>query len=199
MSVWHNGAITQCVTRITNHSTDMDITPSRLGTRLVTTITIPPHHMAVIPVTPSSHSMFSTNITTELIEVIENPLLYIKQHYLCVLDTLHRFYDRYQNKCITLAANIIDEELRINKGITICILHITDVTEIDHDAELPESINKVNDVNIEMNESAINKVVLKETLALIPCTHHSCFIRISTLNLESNCWMQSCQMNPNNN
>ena len=123
MSAWHSSAMPQCATGITNHITDMDITSNRLGTRLVTTMTmtIAPHHMAVIPVTPSSHSLHSTNITTGLIEVIENPLFYIKQPYLCIIDTLHRFYDRHQSKCITLAVNVPDEELRINKGITICL------------------------------------------------------------------------------
>ena len=101
----------QFVTRITNRITDMDIMPNRLGTRLVTTImmTIPPHNMAVMHVAPSSHSICSMNITSKLIEVIENLFLYIKQPYLCVLDTLHRFYNRYQNKCIMLAANIGDK------------------------------------------------------------------------------------------
>ena len=196
MSVWHNGVMPQCVTRVTNHITDIDTMPNRLGTRLLTTMImrIPPHHMAVIPVTPSSHPICSMNITTELIEVIENPLLYIKQPYMCVLDTLHRFYERYQNKCIMLAANVSDEELRINKGIKICFACAAAVTKIHHDTELTESINVVNDINIEMNESTINKVAPKETL-----THHSCFTRISTLNLESCCWTLSFQMNTNNN
>ena len=104
----------KCVTRITHHITDTDTMPNRLGTRLVTTMTmtIPPHHVAV---TPSSHPICSMNITTELIEVIVNPLLYIKQPYLCDLDTLHRFYNRNQSKCIILAVNVSDEELRTNK------------------------------------------------------------------------------------
>ena len=79
MSPWHNSAMPQCVTGITNHS-DMDTASNRLGIRLVTTMTmaIPPHHMAVIPVAPSSfYSLHSPNITTKLIKVIENPLLYI--------------------------------------------------------------------------------------------------------------------------
>ena len=84
------------------------------------TVTIPSHHMAVIPVTPSSDSLHFTNITTGLIEVIEDPLLYIQQPYMCVTDPLHRFYDRHQSKYITLVVNVSDEELRINKGITIC-------------------------------------------------------------------------------
>ena len=83
---------------------------------------------------------------------------------MCVLDTLHRFYARYQNKCIVLAANVSDEELRINKVITIYFKYAADVTEIHHDTEPTESFNKVNDVNIEMYESTMNKVTPKETL-----------------------------------
>ena len=156
--------------------------------------------MAAIPLTLSSHPICSTNITTELIEVIENPLPCIKQSYLSGLDTLHRFYDRYQNKCITLAANVIsDEDLRINKGITSCFLCAADVTEIHYNTELTESINEVNDISNEMNEPAINKVAPKETLTLIPPNSSFMFQKDFTLNLESCCWMQSCQMNPNNN
>ena len=66
------------------------------------------------------------------------------------------------------AVNISDEELRINKGITVCFLCTADVTKIHHNTELTESINDINDVNIEMNESTINKATLKETLTLIP-------------------------------
>ena len=59
-----------------NHITDMETTSNRLGTRLVTTMTmtIAPHHMAIISVAPPSHSLCSNNITTRLIEVIENPI-----------------------------------------------------------------------------------------------------------------------------
>ena len=157
----------QCVTGITNHITNLDTASNRLGTRLVTTmtVTIPPHHMAVIPVTPSSHSLCSTNITTGLIEVIENPLLYIEQQYLCVIDTLHRFYDRHQSECIRLAVNVSGEELRINKRITICFTCVADVKEIHQGTELMESIN---DINIEINESATNEALPKQTLTQIP-------------------------------
>ena len=114
--------------------TDIDTTPNRLQTRLVTTITvtIPPQHIAVIPVPPSSLSLHSTNITTELVEMKKNSLLYIEQPYLCVIDTLHRLYDRHQSKYIMLAVNVSDEEFRINKGITICFTHVADVTEIQN-------------------------------------------------------------------
>ena len=155
----------QSITGITNHITDMDTVSNRLGTRLVITMTmtIPPHHMAVIHVPPSSHSLHSTNITTGLIEVIENQLLYTKQPYMYVIDILHTFYDRHQSKCITLAVNVRDEELRINKGITICFMHVADVTEIHQGSEFMGSINEINDVNIEINESITNEVVPKET------------------------------------
>ena len=116
-SAWHNGAMPLCISRLTNHDNYMDDTSNRLGTGLVTitTMTIPLHHMAAIPIASSFNP--HTNITIELIEVIENPLLHIEQLCLCILDTLHKFYNENQNKCVTLAANISDKELRINKGI----------------------------------------------------------------------------------
>ena len=77
MSAWHSSTMPQCVQGITNHITNMDTASNRLGTRVVTTMTmtIPPQHMAVMPVTPSSHSLCSTNITTELVEVIEKSII----------------------------------------------------------------------------------------------------------------------------
>ena len=98
-STWYSSAMPQCATGITNHITNMDTTCNQLGITLVTTMTmtILPHHMAVIPVRPSSHSLCSTSITTWLIEVIEIPLFYTEQLYLCVIDTKHRFYDRHQS------------------------------------------------------------------------------------------------------
>ena len=67
-----------------------------------------------------------------------------------------------------LAANINDEELRINKEITICFAHVAYVAEIHHNVESTGSVNEVSDVDIEMKKSAIGKVVLKETLTQIP-------------------------------
>ena len=51
------------------------------------------------------------------------------------------------------------------KGITICFTCEANVTEVHYDAERIELINEVNDVDIEMKESAISKVVPKETLS----------------------------------
>ena len=100
-------------------------------------------------------------------EVIENPLMYIEQPCLCILDTMHKFHYEDQNKCIAMSANISDEELTINKGITICFMHVANVTEVHYNAESIELINEVNDVNTEMKESAIGKVVPKESVSKI--------------------------------
>ena len=73
MSDWYSSAMPQCVSGITNHVTDMDTTSNGLGPRLETImiVTIPPHHMAIIPVAPPSHSLDSSDITTGLIGVME--------------------------------------------------------------------------------------------------------------------------------
>ena len=65
-----------------------------------------------------------------------------------------------------LAVNVSNEELRINKGITIGFACVADVTEIHHNTA--ESSNDISDVNIEMNESGTNEAVPKETLTPIP-------------------------------
>ena len=76
---------------------------------------------------------------------------------------------------------------------------VADVTEIHHNTEPTESINEINDINIEMNESVTNEVVPKETLTPIPLNSSFMFHKDFTPNLESCCWMWSCQMSPNNN
>ena len=52
--------------------------------------------------------------------------------------------------------------------MTISFSCVADVTGVHHDTEPIELINEVNDVDIKMKESAISKVVPKETLTLIP-------------------------------
>ena len=67
-----------------------------------------------------------------------------------------------------LAVNVSDEELRINKGITICFTHVADVTKIHQGTDLTESVDAINDVGTEINESATNESLPKETLTMIP-------------------------------
>ena len=55
-----------------------------------------------------------------------------------------------------------------------CFACAADVTEIHHNAELTESINEVTNITIEMNESAINKVVPKDILT--PVLQNSLFL-----------------------
>ena len=86
MSAWHSSAMPQCVIGITNHITNVDTTSNRLGTRLVTTktVTITPYHIAIIPVTPPSHSLCSNNIPSRIIEVIKIHYCIFSSHT-CVL------------------------------------------------------------------------------------------------------------------
>ena len=67
-----------------------------------------------------------------------------------------------------LAVNFGDEELRINKGITICLTCVADITKIYHNKKPADSINEINDINVKMNESVTNKSVSNETLTPIP-------------------------------
>ena len=86
-------------------------------------------------------------------------------------------YEEFQNKFITLTANISDGELRINKGITICFTHVADVTEVHYNAEMIELVNEVQDIDIEMKEPAISEVVPKKILTLIPQNSSFMFIK----------------------
>ena len=63
---------------------------------------------------------------------------------------------------------LVYEELRINKRITICFMCVADVTEIHHNTDPIESINEINDVGVEMNESATNEAAPMETFSPIP-------------------------------
>ena len=45
---------------------------------------------------------------------------------------------------------------------------MAEVTEMHHSLEPMESVNEINHVDIEINESATNKSLPKETLTLIP-------------------------------
>ena len=45
---------------------------------------------------------------------------------------------------MTLTVNVSDEELRINKGISICFTCAADVTELHYNTEMAESINEIN-------------------------------------------------------
>ena len=105
---------------------------------------------------------------------------------MCVIDTLHRFHDRHQSKYIVLAVNVSDEELGVNKRITICFACITDLKEIHHSAELTKSVNEINDVGAEKNESATNES-LPKVQTLIPLNSSFIFHKDFTPNLESCC------------
>ena len=67
-------------------------------------------------------------VNTELFEVIGNPLSSIEQPYLLILSTLHKFDSRYPEECVAIAVNVSDEDIILNKGMTICFVQDTDLT-----------------------------------------------------------------------
>ena len=77
----------------TSHVTDMSMTlvTDSLGVRLKTptAFTIPPYNIAMIPLESPFRALHCTNGSSNLFEVIGNPLLIIEQLYLLILHTLH--------------------------------------------------------------------------------------------------------------
>ena len=92
-----------------------------LGVRLKTptVVTIPPHNITMIPLEPPFRALHCKNVNTELFEVIGNPLSSIEQPYLLILCTLHKSETRYPEQCVTISVNVSDEDIILNKGMTL--------------------------------------------------------------------------------
>ena len=58
------------------------------------------------------------NGSANLFEVIRTPLLSVEQPYLLILHRLHTFDTRYPEQCIALAINVGNEDIILNKGMT---------------------------------------------------------------------------------
>ena len=114
-----------------------------LGIRLKTptVVTIPPHNFTMILLEPPFRTLHSKNVNTKLFKVIGNPLSNIEQPYLLILHTLHNFDTRYPEQCVAMAVNVSDEDIILNKGMTLCfaqgtdsimkILHIKEMDTVD--------------------------------------------------------------------
>ena len=81
-------------------------------------MTLPLHNITIIPLEPPLRALQCRGVNTELFEVIGNPLMSIEQPYLLILCMLHKFDTRYPEQCVVLAVNVSDEEIILNKGVT---------------------------------------------------------------------------------
>ena len=92
---------------------------------------------------PPFRALHCKNINTELLKVIGNPLSSIEQPYLLILHTLHNFETRYPEQHVAIAVNIGDEDIILNKGMTLCFVQETDLTTKIPDIKEIDTVNLV--------------------------------------------------------
>ena len=121
ISAWHNGFISNpnFMTRETSHVIGMSVAlvTDSLGIRLKTlrVVTILPHNITVIQLEPPFRALHWINVNTELFKVIGNPCMLI-------LLTLYKFDNGYPEQCFVIALNVGDEDIILNKGMTLCFV-----------------------------------------------------------------------------
>ena len=134
VSAWPNGPIsdTDHVTRDILHIIDKSVNTvtNESGKRLKTStvVTTPLHNIPIIPLEPPFRTLQCKNVNTELLEVKGNPLLSIEHPYLLLLNTLHKFESTYPEQYVSIALNVSDEGIILNKNITLCFVQVTGLT-----------------------------------------------------------------------
>ena len=150
ISAWPNGSISDSdhVTRKIVHIIDaiVDSITNDPSVRLKTStvVTIPPHNITIIPLEPPLRALQCKGVNTELFEVIVNPLSSIEQLYLLILNTLHKFDSRYPEQSVMIAVNVSDEDIILNKGMTLYFVQETDLTTETSHAQDTDTVNTVN-------------------------------------------------------
>ena len=119
----------------------------------------------MIPLEPPFRALHCKNVNTKLFKVIENPLWSIEQPYLLILQTLHRFDTRYHEQCVATTANIGDEDIILNKGMTLSFVQETElITKTPHIKEM-DTVNTVDnedmkDTKTERLENCLQEISL---------------------------------------
>ena len=61
------------------------------------------------------------------------------------MNTLHKFYSRYPEQCVAIAVNVSDEDIILNKGITLCFVQEAAlIIETPHAQDM-DTVNTVNE------------------------------------------------------
>ena len=68
----------------------------------------------------------------------------IEQPYLLILSMLHKCDSRYPEWCVAIAVNISDEDIILNKGMTLCFIQEIDLTTETPHAQDMDTVNAVN-------------------------------------------------------
>ena len=166
ISVWPIGPILDSETSNVTNANVAFVTDG-LGIRLKTPmiILIPPHNIAMIPLELPIGALHCKYVNTELFKVIGNPLSSIEQPYLLILHALYKFDTRYHEQCAAIAVNLGDEDIILNKGMTLCFIQETDVTtKIPHIKEM-DTVNIVEDEDMkdtkrERHENCLQEISL---------------------------------------
>ena len=135
-----------------SHVTDasMTLVTDSLGVRLKTptVVKIPPYNISMIPLEPPVRALHCKNDSANLFEIIRNPLLSVEQPYLLILHILHTLHTRYPEQCIVLVVNVGNEDIILNKGMTLCFVWDTDlIMKTPHTKEM-DTVNIVKDKNM---------------------------------------------------
>ena len=107
----------------------------------------------MIPLEPPFRAVHCKNVNTKLFKVIGNPLIHVEQSYLLILHILHRFDTRYPEQCIVIVVNVGDEDIILNKGITLCFIQETDLTTKNPHIKEIDTVNMVEDEDMNDTES----------------------------------------------
>ena len=149
ISAWSSGPILDSET---SHVIDMSmiLLTDRLGIRLKTptVVMILPHKIAIIPLEPPFRALHCKNVNTKLFEIIGNPLSGVEHPYLLILHALHTFDTRYPEQYVALAVNVGEENITLNKGMTLCFVQETDLTVKTLHMKEMDIVNIVEDKDI---------------------------------------------------
>ena len=139
--------------RETSHLISNSVTSVTNGLGIIlktlTVVTIPPHNSIMILLEPPFRTLHCKNVNTELFEVIANPFLNIEQPYLIILHTLHKFDTRYPEQCVVIVVNVGDEDIILNKGMTLCFVQETDLTMKIPQVKEMDTVNTMNNEKME--------------------------------------------------
>ena len=91
----------------------------RLNTSIV--VTIPSHNITMIPLELPFRALQCNGINTELFEVIKQP-------YLFIFCMLLKFDTRYSEQLDAIVVYVSDEDVILNKSMTLCFVQKTDLT-----------------------------------------------------------------------
>ena len=171
--------------RETSYVTDVSVAlvTDGLGIRLKTPtiVTIPPHNMSMILLEPPFRDLHCKVFNTKLFEVTGNPLLSTEQPYLLILHTFHRFDTKYPKKYVAIAVNVGDEDIILNKDMTLCFAQETDlITKTPYIKEM-DTVNKVD--NTDMKDTKIERL-------------ENCLQEISLDNNRKNCHKNTDKLAP---